>query len=137
VSSVRVLRFAAGYATVGVVIAAGTTDIDAALDNDEAVSLVPSAGVVEAVQDYIDDGLRPTTEMCLAVAVATTPVDVTVKVKFKTGTKDTVLAGSDAHPGSSSSSARSSARSTSRAPAGASSTKIPVRDTCSKKTSSR
>jgi uncharacterized phage protein gp47/JayE len=93
VSSVRVLRFAAGYGTVGVVIAAGTTDIDAALDNDEAVSLVPSAGVVEAVQDYIDAGRRPTTEMCLAVAVATTPVDVTVKVKFKTGTKDTVLAG--------------------------------------------
>jgi uncharacterized phage protein gp47/JayE len=93
VSSARVLRFAAGYATVGLVIAAGTTDIDAALDNGDAVSLIPSEEVVEAVQDYIDDGLRPTTEMMLAVAVTTTPVDVTVKVKFKTGTKDTVLAG--------------------------------------------
>ena len=91
VSSANTLRFAFGFGTVAVVITAGTTDIDAALDNGDPVILEPSDEVIAAVQTYID-AKRPVTACPTVIGATEIPIDVTVRVRFAQGDSDTVLA---------------------------------------------
>ena len=92
VTSANIIRFPFGFGTVGVVITAGTTDIDTALNNGDPVTLIPSAALVTTVQAYIDTQ-KILTDCATVMAPASVPVNVTVNVKFSTGTSSTVPAG--------------------------------------------
>lgn len=92
VVSANILRFPYGFGTVAVIITAGTTDIDQALDNDQAIVVTPSPALVTAVQDYIDTQ-KPITDCVSVSAPVEVPVNVSVKVRYKSGTNSTILLG--------------------------------------------
>ena len=92
VTSASVIRYAFGLGTVAVIITAGTTDIDTALDNGDPIVLIPSAELVETVQSYIETQ-NPITDCATVLAPASTPQDVTVYVRYVSGDNDTVLSG--------------------------------------------
>lgn len=92
VTSANVLRFPYGFGTVGVVIKAGTTDIDAALDKGEPIVVMPSQTLIDKVQAYIDTQ-NPLTDCATVLPPASVGVDVTVVVKYVSGDNDTVLSG--------------------------------------------
>lgn len=87
-----VIRFYRGLGTVGVVITAGTTDIDKAINEGSPVILIPSQALVNIVQDYIDER-KPLTDCATVVTPASVGVDVNVKVRFASGDINTILAG--------------------------------------------
>lgn len=93
VSSSAVRRYINGLGTVGVYFTAGTTDIDEAIDNDQAIVRIPSDALVEQVRQYIDDR-NPLTDCLTVLKPSEIPIDVTVRVKFKAGVVgSTILAG--------------------------------------------
>ena len=92
VRSANILRYPQGFGSVGIIISAGTTDIDTALDNGQPIVLVPSQALVDIVQAYIDTK-RPLTDYAIVYKPNETLVDVTVQVRFLQGNKDTILAG--------------------------------------------
>lgn len=92
VVSANVIRFPFGLGTVAVVISAGTTDIDAALDNGDAIVLTPSESLLEKVQDYID-ARRPVTDCVTTIGTQEISIDVTVRVRLSQGDLGTILAG--------------------------------------------
>lgn len=92
VVAANILRFPFGFGTVGVVVAAGTTDIDTALDNGEPIVLIPSDALIETVQEYLETK-RPVTDCVTVFAPSGVDIDVTVKVRLKSGELDTVPAG--------------------------------------------
>lgn len=92
VTRATILRFPNGLGTVGVVITAGTTDIDSAIDNDEPIVIVPSTDLISEVKAYIDD-LRPLTDCVRVFPPIEVAQDVEVKVRFAQGDKDTILSG--------------------------------------------
>ncbi len=92
VVSANVLRYPFGFGTVGVVITAGTTDIDEALDNGLPIILLPSDALVETVQAYIETQ-NPITDCATVLAPASVGVDVTVNVRYVSGDSDTILSG--------------------------------------------
>lgn len=92
VTSANVIRFPFGFGTVGIVITAGTTDIDTALDNGQPIVLIPSDDLVDKVQTYIESQ-NPITDCATVLRAASVPVDVTVTVRFASGDGDTVLDG--------------------------------------------
>lgn len=92
VVSANVLRFPFGFGTVGIVITAGTTDIDTALNNGDPIVLTPSQELVDKVQDYIETQ-NPVTDCATVIAPASTPIDVTVNVRYSSGDNDTILTG--------------------------------------------
>ena len=92
VSSSNVLRYAFGFGTLAVVITAGTTDIDTAIDNGDPVLLEPSQETIDNVQAYIDSK-RPVTACPTVIGATELEVDVTVYVRFAQGGLATVIAG--------------------------------------------
>lgn len=92
VTSANVIRFPFGFGTVGVVITAGTTDIDEALDNNQPIILIPSEELVERVQNYIET-VNPITDCATVLAPASVPIDVAVTVRYASGDNDTILSG--------------------------------------------
>lgn len=88
----NVLRFPFGFGTVAVVIKAGTTDIDAALNAGEPVIFTPSSGLLETVQEYIDTQ-KPITDCVSVLAPEEIEVDVEVSVRYKSGSNSTILSG--------------------------------------------
>lgn len=92
VTSASIIRFPNGFGTVGIVITAGTTDIDTAIDNGDAINQLPSTGLVQTVQDYIDTQ-KPITDCPIVYSPASVPIDVTVTVRFSSGDKDTTNSG--------------------------------------------
>lgn len=92
VVSASVVRFPLGLGTVAVYISAGTANIDEALDNNQDIVLTPSVGLIAAVQDYID-GLAPLTDCPTVYAPNLVAIDVTMKVRFSSGNKDTIPTG--------------------------------------------
>lgn len=92
VTSANILRYPFGFGTVGVIITAGTTDIDEALDNGYPIVLIPSAELVQQVQDYIETQ-NPITDCATVLAPASTPQNVTVRVLYVSGNNSTVLSG--------------------------------------------
>lgn len=88
----NILRFPFGFGTVGVVIAAGTTDIDAALDNGQPVVRIPSAALIDRVTAYLETK-RPITDCVTVLAPTGVDIDVTVRVSLVSGDLDTVPAG--------------------------------------------
>jgi uncharacterized phage protein gp47/JayE len=92
VTSVSVVRFAFGFGTVAVVITSGTTDIDTAIDNGDAIVRIPSSSLIETVQSYVESQ-APITDCPSVIAPASVPLDVSVNVRFSSGDKDTVKSG--------------------------------------------
>jgi uncharacterized phage protein gp47/JayE len=92
VVSANVLRAPFGLGTVGVVISAGTTDIDEALDNGDPIVLTPSDALIETVQAYIDD-LKPVTDCPTVMAPTEVAINVTARVRFSSGNANTLLSG--------------------------------------------
>lgn len=88
----NVIRYIYGLGTVGVVITAGTTDIDAAVDAGDPVVRVPSDALIEAVQEYID-AKKPLTDCAHVIGPTEITQNVTVLVRFKDGNGSTVPAG--------------------------------------------
>lgn len=92
VVSANVLRFPFGFGTVGVVITAGTTDIDEAVDNDQPVIQIPSDELIAEVQAYIDTH-NPVTDCATVMAAASVAIDVTVNVQYASGDNDSIFTG--------------------------------------------
>jgi uncharacterized phage protein gp47/JayE len=93
VSSVSVRRYIQGLGTVGVYFTAGTTDIDQAIDNDQAIVRIPSDELVEEVALYID-ALNPLTDCLHVLKPSEIAQDVEVHVTYKNGLNgNTILTG--------------------------------------------
>lgn len=92
VTSVNVLRFPFGLGTVACIITAGTTDIDQALDNGLPVIRQPSAQLVAEVQDYVETQ-NPVTDCASVFGAASTVQNVTVYVRYRSGSNSTILSG--------------------------------------------
>jgi uncharacterized phage protein gp47/JayE len=88
----EVIRFLYGPGTVGVVLTAGTTDIDAAVDAGDPVVREPSNQLVQRVQEYIDIK-KPLTDCATVLKPTPISIDVTVKVRFVDGGLNTIPAG--------------------------------------------
>lgn len=92
VVSVNILRYPQGFGSVGIVVSAGTKDIDSALDNNLPISVLPSSVLIQKIQDYIDSK-RPLTDYAVVFQPNLIEIDVTVAVKLKQGNLSTILAG--------------------------------------------
>lgn len=92
VTGASLLPHPLGLGTVGIIITSGTTDIDAALDAGDAISLTPSPLLITTVQEYIDE-LNPNTDCVFVYAAVEVAVDVTISALFTSGDKDTILSG--------------------------------------------
>lgn len=92
VNDVNVIEYYRGLGTVGIVFTAGTTDIDTAIDNGDAIVLVPSAALVATVQSVVD-AQNPLTDCLTVLAAVEEPVDVTVRVRYQSGDGSTIPTG--------------------------------------------
>lgn len=93
VTSAKVFRFLYGLGTVGISITSGTTDIDEAIDNDEAIVRIPSDELLETVMDYVD-AVNPLTDCLFVIKPVEVEQDVTVRRVYKTGFSGaTIVAG--------------------------------------------
>lgn len=92
VVSAQVVPFVEGLGTVGVVITAGTTDIDEAIDNDLPIIITPSAILLQNVKNFID-ALNPVTDCVFIFGPTEVVQDVTVRVTFVEGDLTTVPSG--------------------------------------------
>jgi uncharacterized phage protein gp47/JayE len=92
VVDVNILRFVYGLGTVGVVFTAGTTDIDEAVTNGDAVVRVPSDDLVDKVQAYVD-AKNPLTDCVHTFKPTVIPIDVTIRVRYQSGDDNTVPPG--------------------------------------------
>jgi uncharacterized phage protein gp47/JayE len=90
VTSANILRFPFGLGTVGVVITAGTTDIDAALNAGSAIILTPSVALVAAVQAYVNTE-NPVTDCATVLGPVGVPIAVTVLVRYASGNGATLV----------------------------------------------
>jgi uncharacterized phage protein gp47/JayE len=87
----NVIRYLNGLGTLGIVITAGTTDIDAAVDNGQPVVREPSSQLVDQVQAYVD-GQKVETDCVTVFGAQPIPLDVEVKVRYASGNNATVIA---------------------------------------------
>lgn len=92
VTSANVLRYPFGFGTVALIITAGTTDIDTALNEGLPIIVTPSDALVAIVQSYVDS-VRPVTDCATVLGAVPLPVNATVQVRFTSGTSATILAG--------------------------------------------
>jgi uncharacterized phage protein gp47/JayE len=95
VVAAKVLRHYYGLGTNVIVVSAGTTDIDAAIDNSQTINLVPDAGLLSEIQNYID-GYNPNTDAVYCIPPTPVNIDVTASVRFETGDGSTTPAGANA-----------------------------------------
>lgn len=85
----NVIRFIYGPGTVGVVILAGTTNIDEALNSGSPIVQTPSDSVIQIVQDYID-AVKPLTDCAFVIGPTLIDIDVTVNVRFFDGDANSI-----------------------------------------------
>lgn len=91
VKSVKLRRFPYGLGTVELIVAAGSDDIDEAVDNDLPISFLVSPTTAATVNTYVDS-LNPVTDTVSTVAVTESPFDVEVDIKFVSGDQNTIVA---------------------------------------------
>lgn len=90
VTSSNVLRYWNGFGTVAIVITAGTTDIDTALNEGQPIVVEPSDALVAAVLAYINS-VRPVTDCASVFGATEVAVNVTVQAAFLSGTVSTLM----------------------------------------------
>lgn len=86
----NVIRFINGLGTLGIVITAGTTDIDTAVNNGDPVVREPSDALVEIVQDYVNTQ-KVETDCVSVFGPQAISVDVEVKVRYLQGNNSTIV----------------------------------------------
>lgn len=93
VTSARVQRFIFGLGSVGVYITSGTTNIDEAIDNNQAIVRIPSDLLISQVSAYIDS-VNPLTDCAHVLKPSEVPQDVTAVIAYAEGLNgSTILAG--------------------------------------------
>jgi len=92
VTSASTIRFPSGLGTVGIVITAGTTNIDAAIDNGQPVVLSPTQDLIDTVQSYITSK-KPLTDCATVIGPTFVELNVNVSAWFTQGDASTILAG--------------------------------------------
>ena len=92
VVSASVARFPYGLGTVGVYITSGTTNVDAAIDAGEAISVIPSDALVATVQAFLEIN-RPVTDCVTVLKPVAVPINVTVAARYAQGSGATILSG--------------------------------------------
>ena len=90
VLSAKINRHIYGLGTVQVIISAGTNDIDAAIDAGLPVTTQPSTELKEAVRVYIE-AYNPINDVVYVDGAIEVPLNITCKVAFANGTKDSVV----------------------------------------------
>jgi uncharacterized phage protein gp47/JayE len=90
VTSAQVLRFIYGLGTVGVIITAGTTNINAAIDAGEPIIRTPSQSLIDIVEAYIAT-LKPLTDCVTVLGPNEIPIDVTFMRTYTNGTDGTTI----------------------------------------------
>lgn len=90
VVDVNIIRFMFGLGTLGIVITAGTTDIDTAVNNGDPVIREPSQAIVDEVQVYVDTQ-KVETDCVTVFGPQVISLDVDVKVRYTTGSGATVI----------------------------------------------
>lgn len=86
----NVIRFINGLGTLGIVITAGTTDIDTAVNNGDPVVREPSDALVAIVQDYVNTQ-KVETDCVSVFGPQAISVDVEVKVRYLQGNNSTIV----------------------------------------------
>jgi len=89
VSDANIIRFIYGLGTIGIVITAGTTDIDTAVTNGDPVVRVPSSALITQVQDYVDS-VKVLTDCVYILTPSVVTLDVTARVRYATGNNLTI-----------------------------------------------
>lgn len=84
VRSALIRRFGRGLGTVDVYITTGTTDIDTAVTNGNAIVRVPSPTLIQTVQDYYEAHV-PLTDCPRVYGPTETPQDATVFIALADG----------------------------------------------------
>lgn len=92
VVSTNVIRYIFGLGTIGIVITAGTTDIDTALNNGDPVIRIPSDALIDEVQAFVD-AQAVLTDCAYVLKPNVITLDVTVKVRYASGDNSTVVPG--------------------------------------------
>jgi uncharacterized phage protein gp47/JayE len=90
VLSAKINRHIYGLGTVQVILSAGTNDIDAAIDAGLPVTTQPSTELKETVRVYIE-AYNPINDVVYVDGATEVPVNVTCKVAFYSGTKDSIV----------------------------------------------
>lgn len=90
VTGATVIRFFLGLGSVGIVITAGTTDIDAALNDGVPIVLTPSDALIDEVQDYVNTK-KVVTDCVTVMAPNLVTVNVTVEVSYVNGLPGTTV----------------------------------------------
>lgn len=92
VVAATVLRYVNGFGSLAVVVTAGTTDIDGALDAGQSVTQIPTPALIATVQAYIE-ALRPVNDCVQVVGPSSLAINVTARVRFASGGLTTIPAG--------------------------------------------
>lgn len=85
----KLRRFPYGLGTVELILAAGTTDVDTAVDSGQTLSFGVSPAVVLDVQAYVD-AVNPVTDTIYCRSVQQNTLDCTVEVTFVSGDQNTI-----------------------------------------------
>lgn len=88
----NVIRYIYGLGTVGVIVTAGTTDINAAVTNGDPVIRIPSQTLLDSVQAALDAQV-PLTDCAFAQAPAEVLIPVYVRVRYSSGDGTTIPPG--------------------------------------------
>lgn len=89
VTSAVAIRYIYGLGTVGIVITAGTSDIDAAINAGDPVIQTPSDILIGEVQNYVD-AVEVLTDAVYVMGPNLAVQDVTVKVRYSSGDGSTI-----------------------------------------------
>lgn len=92
VVAANILRYPQGFGSVGVIIKAGTTDIDGALNRGEPIVSLPSDLLVDTVTAYLETK-RPVADFVVVLRPTEEPIDVTAHVKYLSGNGSTIIGG--------------------------------------------
>lgn len=90
VIAASVIRFYRGLGTMGVLITSGTSDIDKAVNGDQAIVLIPSDALVLLVDDYLNS-VNPNTDIAFSIKPTLLPTAALASVRFSSGDAATVV----------------------------------------------
>jgi len=94
VTSSKVFRHIRGLGTVGVSVTAGTTDIDTALDEGQAIVRIPTQDILDGVEAYLET-VKPLTDCVTVLAPSEVSQNVTVNVSFAEGYDENSVIGGE------------------------------------------
>lgn len=85
----NVIRYIFGLGTMGVIVTAGTTNIDAAINAGDPIVRIPNQSLLDTVQLALESQV-PETDCPFAIAPVEVPIDVTVKIRYSKGDGSTI-----------------------------------------------